>query len=116
MKTKSMFGGSAEEANYNKPQGTLTALIVGDKRYPVNTNGTATITVNLDFNVALLLYQSAITLGKLDIDAEDYTQEELIAAWTKAIQHRLDAWARDTDHFLDANGNEEVFLDALAVA
>lgn len=81
-----------------------------------NTNGTATIKVKLDINVALLLYQSAITLGKFDVDIEDYTQEELIEAWAKAVQHRLERWASDTDHFLDANGTEEVFLDTLAVA
>ena len=81
-----------------------------------NPNAVATIEVKLELNLALLEYQSYVVLNNWGERIEDYTQEELITAWTKAVQRHLDHQAESTDCFLSRNGNEEVFLDALAVA
>jgi hypothetical protein len=78
-------------------------------------NGTATIEVKLPVNLALLEYQSQIALKRWGMSVENYTQADLITAWTKAVQLYLERHAEDTDHFLARNGNEEAFLDALAV-
>jgi hypothetical protein len=79
------------------------------------TNGTATIAVQIPFNLALLEYQSQITLERYGLSIEGFKQADLVTAWTKAVQIHLEHLAEDTDHFLSRNGNEEVFLDALGV-
>jgi len=81
-----------------------------------NPNAVATINLTIELNLALLEYQSHTVLNNWGESIEHYTQEELVTAWTKAVQLHLDRQAESTDHFLSLNGNEEVFLDALAVA
>lgn len=81
-----------------------------------NPNAVATINLKLDLDLALLEDQSHVVLNNWGDDIEGYTQEELITAWAKAIQIHLDHQAESTDCFLAQNGNEEVFLNALAVA
>ena len=79
-------------------------------------NGVATINLTLELNLALLEYQSHVVLDNWGETIEDFTQAELVTAWAKAIQTHLDRQAEDTDCFLACNGNEDAFLDALAVA
>jgi len=81
-----------------------------------NPKSVATINLTIELNLALLEYQSHTVLNRWNESIEDYTQQELITAWTKAVQLHLERQAESTDHFLACNGNEEVFLDALAVA
>lgn len=76
-------------------------------------NGTATIKVELQFNLALLEYASQIILERYNLDVSMFTAQELVDAWTKAVQHRLEIWAEDTDHFLASNGSEERFFQVL---
>jgi hypothetical protein len=81
-----------------------------------NANGAVTIAVQIPLNVALLGYQSQIALERWEMNVEDFTTEEMITAWTKAVQLHLEHLAEDTDFFLARNANEDVFLDALAVS
>lgn len=78
--------------------------------------GATTIHVKLNLNMALLEYQSQVVLEKVGYDVTHFNRHQLTQAWGKAIQDHLARQAQDTDFLLAQNGNDEVFLDALAVA
>ncbi len=52
-------------------------------------------------------------LERYNVDVSAFTAQELVEAWTKAVQHRLESWAEDTYHFLASNGGEERLLQTL---
>ena len=78
--------------------------------------GATTIHVKLHLNMALLEYQSQVVLEKVGRNVADFNRHQLTKAWGKAVQAHLARQAQDTDFFLSQNGNDELFLDALAVA
>jgi hypothetical protein len=79
----------------------------------MDRNGVLTVTLKLDLNWALVEWYTQQLLSRYNMGISQFTREDIAAAWTAAVQHRMELLAEDGDEFLAHNGTEERFFQVL---
>lgn len=82
----------------------------------MNQDGILTIELKLDLDWKLVEWYTDGLLSDNNMDIAAFTREEIAAAWTAAVQKKMELWAEDADSFLDRNGAEEQFWKVLLAA
>lgn len=82
---------------------------------PQLNGGSATLTLQLEVNTALVEFYAHTILNQSGLDIAHFTTEQIVNAAERALQARFGGLAVDSDHFLQRFTNDERFTQELGV-